>query len=548
MTESPRKKLRCSKKTVEGPWDVIVIGSGMSGMCVAAELSRKGSRVLVLEKHYQPGGFTHVFRRNVFEWDVGIHYVGNAEPGTEKGADWFMQLSALTGGNISFRKIREPVDRIIFPDLQVEMPSTFEAYLDELSKYFPGEKDNINRYFKDIKETRAGLRNYFATGLLPKPIKKILRGTFFKKTDKAALSTTEEVMSRYISDERLKDVLDAQWGNIGMPRKKCSFLIHAAMLGCFLENGAYYPEGGSSIFARELGDTIYKNGSVIRVSAAVEKIIVKNGKAVGVKLENGEEITAGKVVSSAGVRNTYNKFLADCEEVSSERTEINSVPLNYQYMNLFMGFDTSPDKFGLNDENYWIYKKWGTEPENGFWDVRGAEKGDQPHVMFLNSSSMRDPLHGKFGNSGHVGQVVFIGKQGMFEKWKDKKWQKRGSGYEELKEKAGEMVINSLDRYLPGLKSHVSEYNVSTPLSYETFSFHPQGVPYGLASIPDRYRLNVLKPQTPVKNLYLTGQDMILPGIPAAVGSAMMTLSIMRKENVGGRLIKEASKMYRLKA
>ncbi|MFO8074441.1 MAG: FAD-dependent oxidoreductase, partial [Polyangia bacterium] len=71
--------MQCSKKPVPGPWDTIVIGSGISGLCVAAELSRKGRRVLVLEQHFQPGGFTHVFGRGEFEWDVGIHYLGNGD-------------------------------------------------------------------------------------------------------------------------------------------------------------------------------------------------------------------------------------------------------------------------------------------------------------------------------------------------------------------------------------------------------------------------------------------------------------------------------------
>ncbi|MFO8073165.1 MAG: hypothetical protein R6V85_18055, partial [Polyangia bacterium] len=60
----------------------------------------------------------------------------------------------------------------------------------------------------------------------------------------------------------------------------------------------------------------------------------------------------------------------------------------------------------------------------------------------------------------------------------------------------------------------------------------------------DRYRLRSLRPQTPIKNLYLTGQDLVLPGIPAAVGSAMMTLSAIQKRNTGGGLLKEARALF----
>jgi all-trans-retinol 13,14-reductase len=53
-------------------YDAIVIGSGMGGLTTAAILSKEGWKVLVVEKHYTAGGFTHVFKRPGYEWDVGI--------------------------------------------------------------------------------------------------------------------------------------------------------------------------------------------------------------------------------------------------------------------------------------------------------------------------------------------------------------------------------------------------------------------------------------------------------------------------------------------
>ena len=57
-------------------YDAIIIGSGIGGLCSAALLSMKGKKVLVLEKHFKIGGWTHTFRRKNYEWDVGIHYIG----------------------------------------------------------------------------------------------------------------------------------------------------------------------------------------------------------------------------------------------------------------------------------------------------------------------------------------------------------------------------------------------------------------------------------------------------------------------------------------
>ena len=57
-------------------YDVIIIGSGMSGLTAGVLLARHGKKVLILEKHFKVGGWTHTFHRNNYEWDVGIHYIG----------------------------------------------------------------------------------------------------------------------------------------------------------------------------------------------------------------------------------------------------------------------------------------------------------------------------------------------------------------------------------------------------------------------------------------------------------------------------------------
>ena len=63
---------------VSGTWDTIVVGSGLGGLATAGLLARHaGQRVLVLERHYTAGGFTHTFTRPGYEWDVGVHYVGD---------------------------------------------------------------------------------------------------------------------------------------------------------------------------------------------------------------------------------------------------------------------------------------------------------------------------------------------------------------------------------------------------------------------------------------------------------------------------------------
>jgi hypothetical protein len=96
-----------------GDYDVIIIGSGISGLCSAALLSMEGKKVLVLEKHFKIGGYTHTFRRQNYEWDVGIHYIG----GMHKKHSFSRKLfDKITDNNLKWNKTDDNYDRIIFPD------------------------------------------------------------------------------------------------------------------------------------------------------------------------------------------------------------------------------------------------------------------------------------------------------------------------------------------------------------------------------------------------------------------------------------------------
>lgn len=533
-----RQPIPCTTKPVDGPWDTIVIGSGISGLALAATLSRTGDRVLVLERHFQVGGFTHVFRRGAYEWDVGIHYLGAVGPLN----DWSYQLAALTGGRVRFEPFGGTVDRIRFPGLTVDMPGSYAAYKAVLAEAFPAERDGMSAYLDKIADTRARLRNYFASNVVPRPLSWLARRTLVRVAHEAATVTTDEMMARYLKDERLKDVLDAQWGNIGMPRPRCSFLVHAAMLGFYLEADACYPVGGASVFARELGRAIHDSGSAIRVRADVERILTSGDRAIGVRLAGGEEILAKRVVSSVGVNNTYGRLLADHPAVRDIRQRIRALPLAYEYMNLFLGLDCSPAELGIGKENHWIYGSWRTG-EDVFWDLDRASPDHPPKILFFGSSAMRDPEHGRHGNTGYNAQVVLIGKQGHFDRWKGTEWRRRGADYEAIKARVAQALVGALDRHFPGLAGHVAVSEVSTPPTYVTFSGHHEGIPYGVAPIPARYASFDLRPQTPIGNLFLCGQDMVLPGVTAAFGSAMMCCAWIRRRDVGRALRRQGEKM-----
>ena len=109
------KLQKYSPDKIDGKYDVIIIGSGISGLCSAALLGMEGKKVLVIEKHFKIGGYTHTFKRQNYEWDVGIHYIGGVhrekafsrklfDKITEKGSLYLVYAQRAFKGNWDFEE------------------------------------------------------------------------------------------------------------------------------------------------------------------------------------------------------------------------------------------------------------------------------------------------------------------------------------------------------------------------------------------------------------------------------------------------------------
>ena len=131
-------------------FDIIVIGSGIGGLTVAALHSKlHQKRVLVLEQHFTVGGFTHGFeRKGKFHWDVGLHYVGDMDKGDTGRA----VFDYLTDGNLQWQKMSDPFEKFVYPDFTFDVHSNSDRFQSDLFERFPHENVAIRRYFKDVKK------------------------------------------------------------------------------------------------------------------------------------------------------------------------------------------------------------------------------------------------------------------------------------------------------------------------------------------------------------------------------------------------------------
>ncbi|MGB1014122.1 MAG: phytoene desaturase family protein, partial [Nannocystaceae bacterium] len=264
-----RKRL-WNKTTPPGPWDTIVIGSGMGGMTAAAMLAKLGKRVLVLEQHYVPGGFTHMFKRKGYIWDVGVHAVGEVTPHSMTGR----LLALLTDGALKWASLGPVYEDFTFPDgLKLEFPDSPQKFRQNLIDAFPDEVEAIDAYLRHVRDVAAAMKTYYLARLSSGKLAHLSEKLLARKALKYLTQRTSEVIEGLTNNHQLRTVFAAQWGYYGSPPSRSSFAMQALVVKHFL-HGGYYPEGGAKEIALGLLGQVAKAGGWTRINADVQEILL----------------------------------------------------------------------------------------------------------------------------------------------------------------------------------------------------------------------------------------------------------------------------------
>lgn len=506
-------------------WDAIFIGSGPGSLTAAAMLAREGQRVLVLERHYEAGGFSHTFKRKGYEWDVGVHYIGvvHKERGVERRI-----FDYISDGAIEWAPMGDPYDRAIIDGEVYDFVSGADNQLDLWCTYFPDERAAIHRYWEMVRDCARAAQPFFGQRALPNLIGAAAKPFMTRKFDKYARRSTYDVLRSLTDNERLIEVLCTQCGDYGLPPRESSFAIHAMVVNHY-RDGGNYPTGGASRIAGGIVDAIEARGGVVSVRAPVTKIAVENGKAVGVELEGGHLVRAPKVVSGIGVRNTFERLMPESVRVPDRiARDLERIKPSYGHCCLYLGLNASAESLGLPKYNYWCY-----DPRTG-----GAEPGTRIPAAYISFPSAKDPeWPAAYGDTATV-QCIGFGGFDEFAPWADAPWRRRGSDYETKKDAFKESMLEILGGLHPDAVRHIDWAEVSTPLSTAHFSNYPRGEIYGLEHTPARFAVNWLRPRTFLPGLWLTGQDIVTAGIGGALMSGAVTASAILGKNVVAEIMK----------
>jgi len=503
-------------------YDAIVIGSGIGGLTTAACLSKMGKKILVLEQHYTAGGFTHSYARNGYEWDVGVHYIGDV--GSRKTITRKM-FDFISNNKLRWAALDDNYDRFYFGQERFDLVAGRHRFIQDLKSRFPKESDAIDQYMIMLDRVNKVMPllslEKLMSGLSGKLVKMIVRA----KVPAYVNRTTYQVLRELTDDETLIAVLTGQWGDCGMPPTKSSFIIHALIAKHYL-HGGYYPVGGSSKIAETIIPTIQQSGGEVFTYADVAKITIENNTATGIKMADGTEINAPIIVSNAGVFNTFQQLLPKQVSKANGYDKLTlKVKPSFAHLGMYIGLKESAENLSIPKTNLWIYPD---SDHNKNIEAFAKDYKQEFPVVYISFPSAKDPTwNNRYPGTSTI-EIVAPANFEHFEKWKDKQWGKRGDDYESLKEYFSERLLKELYKKLPQLEGKIDYYELSTPLSTDFFCSYKKGEIYGLQHDPDRFEQDWLRPKTKIKGLYLTGQDIMSCGVAGAMmGGFASALSIL---------------------
>lgn len=500
-------------------YDVVVIGSGMGGLTAALLHAKFGrQKVLLVDQHFKPGGFTHSFSRGKYSWNVGLHYLGAMSPGTFPRK----LMDLLTRCQVTWRSLPDPFEVYHFPAFRVEQPRGLQRFVEELKERYPDEP-GIDDFFKDLRRARNWGYFFFASKVLPTHLAwlpRLLARLFYGSYGEKRL--VDSLNEHFLSDP-IKVVLAGQCGDYGLSPSEASLFIHATVFYHY-EQGAHRPESGAQALVDAMVSHLVDLGGDVAVGHRADEILIENRRAKGVRLtavqgddasEPGFVIGAPRVVSAVGARNTYLKLIASRLTPPKFRESLRCFPPGVSMVVVYLGLKEDPASLGFKGENHWFYQatnldrlsQMRAEP-----DVHGVP------VVYASFDQVRNAQ----GETIHTATLIAPARyQAFLDCGAKGTWKQRSPGYEKLKAEQGQQLIDLVEKKVPGFRVLVDTAEISTPLSLEYFSRHPLGEAYGLPAIPERYQIRALGPRTPIKGLTLAGADSISHGIIGAMVGGM---------------------------
>ena len=479
----------------ENAFDAVIIGAGLGGLSCAAAFARQGFKPLVLEQHYQAGGYATTFkRRGGFVFDVSLHSTTIGERnGIHNLIPGFPEIK-----DVEFIPYKH-LYRVIYPDYDLNVPAkNLKGYIAKVSEIFPEEKQGIEGLFEDMMGLTGDINKYSSA---EGSVDMTRFPSEFPYLFKCFNKTWGDLVNMWINNPKLRTIVSSLWGYYGLPPSKLACIYYVLPTMGFLQEGGCYPLGRSQKISSSMVKFIEERGGKVMLQTRVEKILIEGHSAYGVKVEGGKEYTGKVVVSNANAYDTFHNMMNEEEHLKSYLARMDSFTASLSSFQVFLGLNKDLiGEIGIKDAE--IFYETGYNIET---DYKANLKADVENAGF--GLMLYDNVYKGYSPEGK-NTVNILTLQG-FEHWRKYEvdyWKGNKAEYLAEKERMADVLIKKVEKtLLPGLSKAVEVKEIGTPLTNVRFTGNYRGAIYGWDQTLENSPPRRLAQRTPIKNLYLSG-------------------------------------------
>lgn len=474
----------------------IIIGSGLGGLSCGVILARNGYEVTVLEQGAQVGGCLQCFTRRGGKFETGMHFIGSAGEG--------QTLDRL----LNFLEVRKDItlsqldptgyDVVSLCGQHFRFANGREAFIDQMSSYFPSQRDTLVRYYDLIEKVASASSLHSLNNVETDAVVNM----------EYQIRTINEVIDEVITDPLLAKVLVGNLPLYAAEKDKTPFATHAFIMD-FYNQSAYRIAGGSDQVADSLVRTIGHYGGRVLTRSKATKIVCDDTHATGVMVNGEELLEADIVISDAHPMRTLE--LLDTHLIRPAfRKRINAIPQTVGGFSVYLRFkENTVPYLNANFYGYLQDSPWNCE----HYDEQSWPKG----YLYMHLCHEAQPKFAK------TGVILSYMQMADVEQWKGTRVGHRGDDYEAFKKQKAERLLKALELEFPGLRDNIADYYTSTPLTYLDYTGTEGGSMYGIAKDVSLGTACRVPHRTRVPNVLQTGQNINSHGILGVLVGTLVT-------------------------
>lgn len=473
---------------------ITIIGAGLGGLTFGALAARDGHEVEIFDKNSRPGGVVALLEHEGYKFEQGPLLIGDMLPG-----EGIYELLKSLG--ITLDTVRADRD-IYMPDYKMSAPVDYQGPYwrrERLKELFPEESDGIDAYYKFYDDV-MNLR--FIATQKQTLVNKIRLALAFLKIKKYSEMNADELTRHFFKSEKIRtlytgiladfcaDPSESQGLAVVFTNFETAFdkRIPLEKKGKTYYPGYCYIKGGCQKIPEALADYITSHGGKIHYNTVVEKVLVENGKAKGIRLSGGEETKSDMVVGCGAGRDFFLETVGR-EHLDKEYLEILDTfrPMEAVFM-LHLGVDFDPMEH-LRAALVYCY---------GMYDLHAAteklrsgvyHEGNDGYLIFVPSEHALE-----FAPEGkHCVTIYTVAPDTLAE-----------GDWESKKQEYAEKLISLAERQLPGLSKHIDTMKIMTARDYSEYT-HMKKSSFG-GVVPIWNQKNPTH-KTPVEGLWFVGQQ-----------------------------------------